>query len=314
MEEEAQDRGVMDVFKWFLFMATDIIGKLSFGESSRTLETGEHGRYPSNHSSLVILANRFTLAARLSPAFSAVPKSRRYARESIARHERLALFSNVFKAKNEERMTPEEVFPEAESYIIAGTGTTSNTLTYLVWSVCSHPKIQEELVRELRSLPQDFGDAELKELPYLALVIEETLRLYSAVPSGLPRIVPPGGAELAGHRLDEGVTVCAQAYSMHNNPDVFPDPLSFKPERWAEPVPKVMRDSFMPWGRGARLCIGMHLAKMELRLSTAKFFLTFPDAKVSTQEGMSDKDMMPPDVYFLMRPPGKRCLIETRSV
>ncbi len=57
------------------------------------------------------------------------------------------------------------------------------------------------------------------------------------------------------------------------------------------------------------VCIGLHLARIELRLATALFFRSFPDAKVSTLEGMSDKDMTQV-AYFLLAPKGKRCLVE----
>ena len=53
----------------------------------------------------------------------------------------------------------------------------------------------------------------------------------------------------------------------------------------------------------------MHLAEMELRLATAKFFLTFPYATASGLEGMSDDDMVP-KIYFLLSPSGGRCLIQ----
>lgn len=56
------------------------------------------------------------------------------------------------------------------------------------------------------------------------------------------------------------------------------------------------------------VCIGMHLARLELRLCTARFFRAFPDAKVSTLEGMCDSDM-DPLLYFLAIPKSKRCLI-----
>lgn len=57
------------------------------------------------------------------------------------------------------------------------------------------------------------------------------------------------------------------------------------------------------------VCIGMHLAKMELRLATALFFRAFPRATVSTREGMSDRDMEH-KAGFLLAPKGKRCHIE----
>lgn len=58
------------------------------------------------------------------------------------------------------------------------------------------------------------------------------------------------------------------------------------------------------------VCLGMHLARMELRLATALFFRALPDARISTQEGMTAKDMEI-EAFFLMAPRGHRCLIET---
>lgn len=59
-------------------------------------------------------------------------------------------------------------------------------------------------------------------------------------------------------------------------------------------------------------CLGRHLARIELRLITTRFFKAFPNAEISTQEGMSDKDMEPA-LHFLMVPSGHRCLIETEG-
>lgn len=60
------------------------------------------------------------------------------------------------------------------------------------------------------------------------------------------------------------------------------------------------------------VCIGLHLAYIELRLAAARFFQEFPTAYISEREGMSDDDMSE-SVYFLMSPKGQRCLIEKAS-
>lgn len=59
------------------------------------------------------------------------------------------------------------------------------------------------------------------------------------------------------------------------------------------------------------VCIGSHLARLELRLTTARFFRTFPHARVSTLEGFCDEDMEPA-MFFLLTPKKKKCLIEAR--
>lgn len=183
-----------------------------------------------------------------------------YGEQSLARYKRLVaaepdnapetLFRKLFKG-GDDGLSDTEILSQARTYIIAGSDTTSNTLTYLVWSVCRSDGIRRRLVEELKALPADFDETMLKALPYLNQVIDETLRLYAAVPSGLPRVVPPGGAELAGHWLPGGSTVTTQAYTLHRDPTVFPRPDVFDPDRWAAPT-KAMKESSMPFGGGSR--------------------------------------------------------------
>lgn len=139
----------------------------------------------------------------------------------------------------------------ASAFIVAGSDTTANTMAYLLWSICQRPDIRDALVKEIQTLPEDFTEPDLRELPFLNQCIDETLRLYSAAPSSLPRVVPPGGAQLGDYWLPEGATVSTQAYTLHRDPDVFPNPLQFDPHRWEAPT-KVMKETFMPFGRGPR--------------------------------------------------------------
>lgn len=186
---------------------------------------------------------------------------RGYATESLNRYKKLVeenpdkpfptLFTRLFKGEEEENLTFKEIVDEAQTYIIAGTDTTAITLTYCVWRVCQNPKIRQRLTEELRQLPDDFQDHDAMKMPYLNQVIEESLRLHGAAPSGLPRVVPPEGATLAGQYLPGGSVVCTQAWSLHRNEEIFPDPERFDPDRWAAPT-KAMKDSSMPFGGGSR--------------------------------------------------------------
>ena len=113
---------------------------------------------------------------------------------------------------------------EVQSYITAGTDTTAVTLTYLIWAVCQDRGVREKLVNELQDLPKDISHADIRDLPYLNHVIDEALRCYGAAPGALPRFVPSGGATLAGRHISAGIVVSTQAYSIHRNPAIFPDP------------------------------------------------------------------------------------------
>lgn len=133
------------------------------------------------------------------------------------------LFTKMFDTEKS-GMTQSEIRNEAQGYIVAGSDTTAITLTYLVYSVCKNPEVQANLVKELSELPEPVSDRDLRDLPYLNNVISETLRLHTAVPFGLPRAVPPEGAQFNGYFLPGGVTVSTQSYSLHRDPKIFADP------------------------------------------------------------------------------------------
>ncbi|KAI0595750.1 cytochrome P450 [Biscogniauxia sp. FL1348] len=345
-EAKASPTHAVDVYKWFIFMATDVIGELSFGESFRMLEHGEINQYARDMQAVASVAAvrvTFPTLTRLSmrlpiplPLFEKPKKTaqrlRGYAVQSLARHRALVeasdaaapptLLSKLYHAADADAekgdggsskdtiLTPDEVRDNAQAYIVAGSDTTSNTLTYLVWSVCRDERVRARLLDALSALPADgsFGDEDLRGIAYLEHVIDETLRMFPAAPAPLPRVVPQEGAELAGYRVPPGCIVSTQAKSLHQNPEAFPEPERFIPERWENPT-KLMKESFMPFGGGSRTCIGLHLARVEIRLATALFFRTFPNAKMSTSNGMSEKDMVPEE-YFLIVPSGHRCLID----
>jgi cytochrome P450 len=114
---------------------------------------------------------------------------------------------------------------EAKALIVAGTDTTAITATYLVWAILRHPAVKARLQEEIGTLPAGFSAVEVQKLRYLQLVIQETLRLYGAVSGGLPRTVPAGGRQLGGYFVPEDCVVTTQAFTLHRNPGVFPQPL-----------------------------------------------------------------------------------------
>ncbi|KAI0394130.1 cytochrome P450 [Xylariaceae sp. FL0594] len=332
MREEQESRGVADIYKWWLFLTTDVIGELSFGESFRMLESGKLNQYASDLQIAGEMAAvrtafptlfRFIVVYALSvPPFTESRnvglRMRNYALESIQRHRDIVardgpdaqptVFTKVWAAEKSDAITPEELRDNAQGYIIAGSDTTSNTLDYLVWAVCRHPEVQTKLNEELQALPDDFSYQDLRHLHYLDHVINEALRRYPVAPAGLPREVPPGGGQFSGYHIPAEYTVTTQSFTMHRNLIAFPDPEKFDPSRWENPTQE-MKDCFMPFGNGSRICIGLNLAKIELRLAVARFFKAFPNARVSTREGMCDDDMTP-GLYFLAGPQGHRCLVE----
>jgi cytochrome P450 len=245
MGEEAKNRGAVDVLKWWFFFSTDVIGELTFGESFRMLDIGKKNQYAEDLEKVAVISGLRIASPTLFRVASLIPLRifresaaadlgvQRYPEESIQRYQKIiaadpwnpkpTLFTKLFKAE-EGGMSHEEIVNNAEAYIIAGSDTTAHTLTYLVWAVCRHSDVKRRLAEEVATLPDAYADEDVKKLPYLDHVLREALRLYAAAPSGLPREVPDSGYEVDGYWIPGGTTVSTQAYSMHREPAIFPDP------------------------------------------------------------------------------------------
>ncbi|GJC84894.1 putative sterigmatocystin biosynthesis P450 monooxygenase STCB [Colletotrichum liriopes] len=236
--------GKADVLKWWTLMATDIIAELSFGESFQMIEKGQTTEYIKAIQNSVASGTLKTelpvlyYLSHLLPVKSIQTILR--AQETINVHASKAvtnlrrdghsanLFGNMLaESESGEKvdLTDEDIKSESADFILAGSDTTSITLTYLVWAVLKRPDLQDRLEKEVTSVGEEFDDAALEKLPLLNAVIDETLRLYGAAPGNLPRTVPPNGTTIAGFFIPEGISVETQAFTLHRHPDVYTDPL-----------------------------------------------------------------------------------------
>ncbi|KAK1985751.1 cytochrome P450 [Colletotrichum cereale] len=322
--------GRADLMKWWTLMTTDVIAHLSFGESFDMLEMGEKNEYTKalEH---VLLMN--TIRDELPPLYhlarffpSKAVQDVMNAQDTVKIHADKAaanlrqngpsanLFGNMLaesEADEKSDLTDDHIKTEAGNLIIAGSDTTSMTLTYLVWAVLKKPDLQARLEEEVAGVGDEFNDATLERLPLLNAVIEETLRLYGAAPGNLPRSVPPGGATLGGYFIPGGTVVETQAYTLHRNPDIYPDPLRFDESRFLTPdsITRQQKQLFTPWGAGTRICLGLHLARMELRLAATILFRECRGVRLA--DNMTD-DMMEMQNFFLISPAGHRCDVTLR--
>jgi cytochrome P450 len=138
----------------------------------------------------------------------------------------------------------------------AGIDTTGDALCFLMWELSRPSSIhhQRKLQAELLAHPASSFD----KLPYLDAVVMEGLRCFPAIPMSLPRYVPPGGRTIDGFFLLQGTTVSCQAYSVQRTDrGVFPDPDTFRPERWLESEGDAERKRlFFAFANGGRGCVG----------------------------------------------------------
>ncbi|KAH8597686.1 cytochrome P450 [Bisporella sp. PMI_857] len=112
-------------------------------------------------------------------------------------------------------------------------------------------------------------------LPLLSGIVKESLRLMHGIIIGPPRVTPPEGATIDGYYVPPNTVVTTSSYYSHVNPDVFPEPERFKPERWQNSTLEMER-SLVPFSKGKRMCPGKELV-LRLLSSSSVFNTTERD-------------------------------------
>ena len=207
------------------------------------------------------------------------------------------------------KITQEELIEEMMALTFAGSGTTSSTLTYLMYSLARDTKTQERLREELYESGESFN--ELKDLPILNAVIKETMRLYPTIISTLPRVLDQS-VVVDKVVLPKGTVAGMQNYVHHRDAKLFPSPDEFLPDRWLKDGEHVkdMNNAITPFSLGPRNCIGQNLARAELYLATSKVFRKL---RLTLHESMTEWDMEMED-RFNIAPKGRRCLLNVETL
>ncbi|KAF3490689.1 putative cytochrome P450 [Arthroderma uncinatum] len=170
---------------------------------------------------------------------------------------------------------------EAISLNGAGMETTKWALTVATFHILDQPAIQARLKAELTEAMPDpsviLSWAELEKLPYLSGIISESLRLSYGQVQRIPRVNRLHAWKYGDWVIPPGVTVGMDAFHVHVNEDVYPEPLVFKPERWLNNPRgpdgvKPLSNYMVSFSRGSRVCLGMSLAYMELYVALATIF------------------------------------------
>lgn len=126
--------------------------------------------------------------------------------------------------------------------------TTSTILTVLLYYLSKFPEFQETLYAEIQSATP-FATASLGSLPYLNALINETLRLYPAVPSGAQAQTGPNGLTVEGQYIPPKTPVRVNQFAMHTDPRYWRRPDEFLPERWVDESLGLIKDrrAFIPF-------------------------------------------------------------------
>ncbi|MBD5633992.1 MAG: cytochrome P450, partial [Candidatus Eremiobacteraeota bacterium] len=149
---------------------------------------------------------------------------------------------------------------ELSTLLLAGHETTATALTWAWYALARNPRVAAKLHAEIDSLgDRDVGIEDVAQLRYTDAVFSETLRLYPPASAFGRRVLER--SELAGYAIPAGAGIVISPYVCHRNPRFFPNPERFEPERFE--THERPEFAYVPFGGGARRCIGDAFARME---------------------------------------------------
>ncbi len=177
----------------------------------------------------------------------------------------LDMFVSGVDVETGARMDRTQIRDEIFTMLVAGFETSSVALTWVWYSLYRHPEVVRQIIDEVDAVvgKDKVKPEHLMQLTYTHQVISETMRLYPPA-FAIPRDVGED-MELAGYALKKDTPFLVSLYGLHHNPEYWPDPEKFDPDRFSkENKEKQVKGAYMPFGSGQRICIGSQFAMMEM--------------------------------------------------
>ncbi|KAI1367470.1 cytochrome P450 [Xylaria arbuscula] len=210
----------------------------------------------------------------------------RTAKPKDAHHDLYSMVADLI-GKEQDGLYRGELWPEAILFIIAGGTTTATAMSAMFFYLAQNPTAYATLASEIRSTfasaDEICSGPQLTGCKYLRACIDETLRMAPPSLTILWREAEADRKEpfiVDGHVIPRGTQVGISLYSLLHNPEYFPDPFTFSPERWLdeqddEGPTSVMRKAFAPFLIGDRACAGRAMAYLEMSLTLARTYWHF---------------------------------------
>ncbi|KAJ2484691.1 hypothetical protein EV174_002236 [Coemansia sp. RSA 2320] len=283
-------------------MGYDIIGALGFGQSFNVLSQGDDRVTDAIHSLLIlkILKGIVPFFPRMRWMFKSLNaarsfvfntgiemiKKRRDEIKATGKPPRIDILQKLLDASDPETgevLDESSLLAEIFVLLIAGTETTSNTLTWTLMNLMHYPSVYQRLRDDVRrefpdhSTPIRYEEARAR-LPYLTAVINECMRLNTVAAGCFTRRVPEegGGATVCGYFIPAGsADICLGFAACHLSSEVWTEPAKFDPERFMGPDTDSNLKNILAFSSGARMCIGRNLAWIELYAALANLLRTY---------------------------------------
>ncbi|XP_076684083.1 uncharacterized protein LOC143377056 [Andrena cerasifolii] len=177
----------------------------------------------------------------------------------------------------ENKLTMIEASAQASFFYIAGFETSSTTATFCLYELAKHKDVQDKLHNEIQAVIEEHGDLTynaVNDMTYLHKVIYETMRKYPAIVL-LNRIcTKETQLENTNFSIPSGTQIVIPIRGIHMDPNIFPEPKKFDPERFSEENIKTRHPyAYLPFGEGPRICIGMRFALIQTKMAVISALL-----------------------------------------
>ncbi|KAL3280009.1 hypothetical protein HHI36_017517 [Cryptolaemus montrouzieri] len=301
IEETTNNGGPIEIKEILARYTTDVIGSCAFGLECNTMrnpnaEFRRMGRRAFTQTvgdvlKMIVIRSFPPLAKTLGiGVFSknVTDFFRRVVRETIEYRESKNLNRNDFlqlliQLKNNGRLegseekpgtalTMDEAAAQAFIFFLAGFETTSTTSSFALLEMAMNYGVQEKARKEIENAMNRHGGVinyeAIQEFTYLDMIVQETMRKYPPAPVFLRKCTESYKIPDTDIVLEKGLSVLIPAYGMHKDPEYFPNPDEFDPERFNEENrAKIWDYTYIPFGDGPRLCIGMRFAMIQVKIA-----------------------------------------------
>ncbi|KAK2745928.1 hypothetical protein FQN55_006000 [Onygenales sp. PD_40] len=325
---------------WCNYLSYDVMGDWTFGKRFHCIESNEHRYVPKllmDRGKLLHPIGYFPLASLVRRLVGTPVMALLAGKSAISAMKYRAYSSNLIEARittgkdmsasgNQPRkdfshyllnakdprtgkgLSLPQLRADSALLIAAGTDTTAVTMSASLFYLLNNPSTLKKLTVDVRSTfssSEQIDGQSVTRLPYLRACVDEALRLAPPIPSHLPREVLASGLVIDDIYIPAGTVVGTSAYAIHHNPEYYPDPFKFRPERWivdehstginSPEAVSTARSAFCAFSLGRRGCIGKRIAYLEIEVALAKLIYMFdmrlpenPSEKQASGGGVPD--------------------------
>ncbi|KAI0199510.1 cytochrome p450 monooxygenase [Astrocystis sublimbata] len=320
----------LDLRAWYNWTTFDIIGDMSYGESFGCLEKAAYDPWVADITEtvrsgpemqafkLLGLEDLLMLGYRWQWLFSARTEHEKRVQEKLNRRIAMGTKRKDFLApliENKHDWDRGTIRSNAAVLTIAGSETTATTLCGVTFLLLNSPECFKKLTEEVRTSfdsEEEITMTSVGKLTYMIACLNESLRRYPPVPTGMPRVVPQGGATIIDQFVPEGMTVSVWQWAMYHSTQNFKNPFKFNPDRLlgnAESNSEDKIETLQPFSIGPRNCIGRNLAFGEMKFILARILWNFDMELASGSESWMEQQK----AYFLWLKPELPVYLKPRS-